>query len=186
MAYDEESMGERPTTKRKFSVAQLKDHWYVACSATELSTKPLSRTILDTPIVLFRDADGRPKALLDRCAHRNVPLSLGRVNAGRLVCGYHGWAYDGGGVCREVPALCGESTGKARRVPSFATRAQDGLVWVFMTADVEPDSAPFSLPHLNDSDYTTVRYTVNVPATLHATLENILDVPHTAFLHRGL
>ena len=37
-----------------------------------------------------------------------------------------------------------------------------------------------------DRRYTSVFYSTEFEATLHATLENILDVPHTAFLHRGL
>src|SRR5690606_33106352 len=34
--------------------------------------------------------------------------------------------------------------------------------------------------------YQTVRYHFDLDATLYSTLENILDVPHTSFLHRGL
>ena len=173
-------------SKRRFSVARVKNHWYVAATSEELKKKPIPRAIFDTPLVLFRDEAGAPAALLDRCAHRNVPLSLGRIDDGRLVCGYHGWAYDGAGVCRDVPALCSEPTGRARRVPRFPTRERDGFIWVYMNPEVEPTVAPFSLPHLDDPRYTTVRYAVTVEATLHATLENILDVPHTAFLHRGL
>ena len=37
---------------------------------------------------------GAPGALLDRCPHRSVPLSFGKVADGRLQCGYHGWAFD--------------------------------------------------------------------------------------------
>ncbi len=178
--------GNQTGSKRRFSVARVRDHWYVAATSQALKRNPVARTILDTPLVLFRDADGIAQALLDRCAHRNVPLSLGQVSSGRLVCGYHGWAYDGDGVCVDVPALCGEVTGKARRVEAYPTREQDGFVWVFMAPDTEPQVEPFALPCLTDARYTTVRYAVTVPATLHATLENILDVPHTAFLHRGL
>ena len=173
-------------TKRRYSVAWVRNHWYVAAASKQLKTKPLPQTILDTPLVLFRDADGTPHALLDRCAHRNVPLSLGRIRSGKLVCGYHGWAYDGEGVCQDVPALCGPSTGKGRRVPFFPTVERHGFVWVYMDPNTQPSVEPFELPHLDDQRYTSVQYTIDVPATLHATLENILDVPHTAFLHRGL
>ncbi len=174
-------------TKPRFSLARVRNHWYVAATSAELkSNKPIPRVIFDTPLVLFRDESGTATALLDRCAHRNVPLSLGRVREGRLICGYHGWAYDGAGVCRDVPALSGDATGRARRVKRFPARERDGFIWVFMAPDDEPAVEPFELPHLADRRYTTVRHAVTVPATLHATLENILDVPHTAFLHRGL
>lgn len=169
----------------RFSVVRLRPHWYVACESRALHRGPRAVTVLDTPLVLFRTAEG-PHALLDRCAHRNVPLSRGTVDGDRLVCGYHGWAFDGSGVCQQVPALLGVQTGKARRVPRFAVREQQGFVWVYLPPEQEPDRAPFVFPYLDTPGYSTVRHHTEVEATLHATLENILDVPHTAFLHRGL
>lgn len=175
-----------PPPKRGYSVARVVKHFYIACRSQALKNKPIAARILDTPLVLFRDADGKAHALLDRCAHRNVPLTMGEVVDGRIVCGYHGWAFDGEGVCQRVPALCGVQTGKGRRVPSFATVEKQGYVWVYMEPDVEPKVEPYTFPHLDDRRFGNVRYDAEVPATLHATAENILDVPHTAFLHRGL
>lgn len=173
-------------TKGHYSIAHVRDAWYIACSTKELRDKPIARTILGVPLVLFRAEDGRAQALLDRCAHRNVPLSLGFCKDQRLVCGYHGWEFDGEGVCQKVPALCGPQTGKARRVPAFATKEQQGYVWVYANPDVEPKNEPFHFEKLGDPKYSSVEYNAMFDATLHATLENILDVPHTAFLHRGL
>ena len=128
-----------------------------------------------------------PIALLDRCAHRNVPLSLGHVRNERLICAYHGWEYDGQGVCQRVPALCGVQRGKGRRVPTFVAREQQGLVWLYASMDDSPrESMPYHFPEVDNPRYTTVRWAGDFEATLYATLENILDVPHTAFLHRGL
>lgn len=39
--------------------------------------------------VLFRGADGRPACVLDECAHRACPLSIGRVVDGQVECPYH-------------------------------------------------------------------------------------------------
>lgn len=172
-------------TKQRYSLARVLDHWYIAATSSELRDKPLSRTIYDTPLVLFR-SEGQAVTLLDRCAHRNVPLSMGYVEGARLVCGYHGWAFDGEGQCQDVPALCGVQTGRARRVPRFATREAQGFVWVYMRPDTEPAVEPFEFPLLDAAGYATVRQSKDFTGTLHATLENILDVPHTAFLHRGL
>lgn len=175
-----------PPPKRRFSVARVTRHWYVACRSAALKKKPIARTILDTPIVLFRSDDGAAHALVDRCAHRNVPLSLGEVDGDLLVCGYHGWSFDGEGACQRVPALAGVQTGKGRRVPRFLTREAQGYVWVYMDPLHEPEVEPYTLPFVDEPGYTTVRYDAELPSTLHAALENILDVPHTAFLHRGL
>src|SRR6185436_1353277 len=51
--------------------------------------------------------------------------------------------------------------------------------------DEEPTSDIFPLPPLARG-YARVVRRVEAQGSLHATLENALDVPHTAFLHRGL
>ncbi len=171
---------------RGTSVARVTRAWYVACRSDELGPKkPLARTILGIPLVVFRGAGG-VGALLDRCPHRNVPLSLGRVAGGQLECGYHGWRFDTGGVCHAVPALCGRAEASNRDAPSFPCREQDGFVWVWCAPETEPDAAPYRFPLADAPGYTTVREHVVAKSTLHAAAENALDVPHTAFLHGGL
>jgi phenylpropionate dioxygenase-like ring-hydroxylating dioxygenase large terminal subunit len=168
------------------SVVHLRNAWYVVCEADELGDKPFATTLLGNPLVVFRGEDGAPGALLDRCAHRNVPLSRGRVVDCRIECPYHGWQYDLVGDCKRIPGLLGQSELPRRAVPSFATRELDGYIWVYATPAVEPGDEPYRLPHVGRAGYTTVRRVVEARATLHATIENALDVPHTAFLHRGL
>lgn len=173
-------------TKPRASVARPMRHWYILAMSPELGDEPIARTLFGMPIVLFRDGDGKPGALLDRCPHRNVPLSPGRVAGGRLECPYHGWQFDAGGVCRHVPSLCGPSEGKARRAPSFAAREEGGFVWVYATPNEAPVNEPHRFEYAGAKGYTTVRRMVEAQGTMHAALENALDVPHTAFLHKGL
>ena len=175
-----------PLTKGHYSVARVLDAWYAACRSDELRAAPLPRTIFDLPVVLFREASGAAAALLDRCAHRNAPLSHGAVDeAGRIACPYHGWRFDGRGSCREVPGLLDGGDASGRSVPAFATREQDGFVWVWGRLDAAPVGLPVRLPHIDDPDYLTIIREYDVECTLHAALENALDVPHTAFVHRG-
>ena len=165
--------------------SRAKQAWYVACLSSELQDAPLGRTLLGTPLVFFRGPDGKPTALLDRCAHRNVPLSLGRMVERRLECRYHGWQYGSDGRCAKIPSLCGDADKEVRSVPRFAAVEQDGLVWAFATPDVEPEVRPFAVPSLGEGA-VEVRRVVEVESPLHPALENALDVPHTAVLHRGL
>ncbi|HJK90684.1 MAG TPA: aromatic ring-hydroxylating dioxygenase subunit alpha [Polyangiaceae bacterium LLY-WYZ-15_(1-7)] len=184
-------------TKPASSAARVLDDWYVAARSDELRRAPLARTLLGLPIALYRGEDGVAGALLDRCPHRNVPLSAGRVEGRHLECGYHGWQFDRGGACRAIPGLCdGAAAGaKGRHVHAYPTREQDGFVWVYLPADQQPVAEgalpeplrePFRFPHVDDPRYVTVRQTIDMRGTLHAAAENALDVPHTAFLHRGL
>ena len=56
----------------------IKEFWYVACTSAELGVrKPLGRVLFGTPIALFRDRQGRPAALRDRCLHRGHGVLVG-------------------------------------------------------------------------------------------------------------
>ena len=167
-------------------IALPRAYWYLACDSRDIGERPVSRSVLGTPLVLFRAGAGEPAALLDRCAHRNLPLSEGRVVGAQIECPYHGWRYDRQGQCRAVPALVGANELKGRTVQAFPAAEQQGLVWVYMDPERHPSGPPFSFPHVGERGYGLVRFRAEVQATLHATLENMLDVPHTAFLHRGL
>jgi phenylpropionate dioxygenase-like ring-hydroxylating dioxygenase large terminal subunit len=172
-----------------YSVAFPRRWWYPVARSSELGRRPLAVTLMDIPLVVFRGAGGAPAVLLDRCAHRNYPLSLGRVTDGRaLECGYHGWSYNAGGQCVRVPGLTdGRTAGTdTRRVPSHAAVEQDGLVWAWGEPDAEPTRRPFALPGLGGPGAGEVVFRCDLDCTLHASLENALDVPHTAFLHRGI
>ncbi|NMO16657.1 aromatic ring-hydroxylating dioxygenase subunit alpha [Pyxidicoccus fallax] len=168
------------------SVVHLPNAWFILCASSELGSKPLARTLQGMPLVLFRGEGGKPAALMDRCPHRNVPLSLGRVKEGQLQCGYHGWRFDTEGQCRMIPGFLGEPGARARCATAYATREQDGFVWVYSSPGVVPTTEPYRFPLLEAREYTTVRRILRAPGTLHATLENTLDVPHTAYLHGGL
>ncbi|HEV8548953.1 MAG TPA: Rieske 2Fe-2S domain-containing protein, partial [Polyangiaceae bacterium] len=175
-----------PPTKGHVSVARLARAWYVACESRDLGKKPLAVELLGVPFVLFRGEGGQAACLLDRCPHRNAPLSLGRVVAGgRLECRYHGWQFERSGRCALVPGLSGASEARERQAPACAVREAHGFVWVWPELDAEPSAEPFALPALTPG-YARVVRRVQAEGTLHATLENALDVPHTAFLHRGL
>lgn len=165
---------------------RVRNAWYVLATSRELRRKPLQRRLFGQPVVLFRGAGGAAACLLDRCPHRNVPLSAGRVVGDRLACAYHGWQFDTGGRCRHIPALHGEPDAANRRVPSFAVREQQGFVWVWGRPDEVPEVEPFRFAWAESPDHVVIRRRVSARASLHMVIENALDVPHTAFLHRGL
>ncbi len=180
-------------TKGRASVVRLPDQWFIACAASELRSEPRAETIQNVRIVLFRDAQGKPAALLDRCPHRNVPLSGGRVRIpdGTLECPYHGWRFDREGSCRAVPSLVGCDQAKSRNVVAFPVLEQDGWIWVYSTpfhdiGEPMPEKRPYRFSFLDAEGYTSVQHTVVAESTMYSAIENALDVPHTAFLHRGL
>jgi phenylpropionate dioxygenase-like ring-hydroxylating dioxygenase large terminal subunit len=160
--------------------------WYTVAASKDIGTSPKPYLLNGLPIVTFRDASGQSVALLDRCAHRNAPLSAGRVVDGNIQCHYHGWQFDGSGECKAVPGLCGAPEHAARRVPSFSCRDSQGWVWVYSEPDVTPESGPYEIPFADQPGYLTIRQRLEMPGPLDAVAENALDVPHTAFVHAGL
>ena len=68
--------------------------WWVAARSDEIKEKPVSRWLLETPVVLYRLEDGTPAALYDRCPHRWAPLSEGHVEGDKIICPYHGMQFN--------------------------------------------------------------------------------------------
>src|SRR5688572_11759095 len=167
------------------SETPLRDAWHVACLSTALGERPMHRSIVGQPIVLYRTPDG-PRAFVDRCPHRGVPLSGGHCDRhGNLQCPYHGWRFDSSGRVIEIPGrvTADERTHGLSRLP---LREESGLVFVCPRPGGEPRLAPYVPPALGVPGYTSVLREVVAPGSLYATAENALDVPHTSVLHRGL
>src|SRR5712691_262548 len=89
--------------RREKDAMFLRNYWYVAASDHEVGRQPFRRLILGEPIAFFRLEDGAPVAFEDRCAHRHLPLSMGKLIGDTLQCRYHGLRYDKTGVCVRVP-----------------------------------------------------------------------------------
>src|ERR687892_1457399 len=89
----------------------LRRYWLPVGVASELTDERPTQLvrILGETLVLFRDKRGNVGLLDDRCAHRGVSLSYGRVEERGIACAYHGWFYDIQGNCLETPAEPAES-----------------------------------------------------------------------------
>jgi phenylpropionate dioxygenase-like ring-hydroxylating dioxygenase large terminal subunit len=164
----------------------LREYWYVAARAEDITAKkPFAATILEVPLVLWRGADGKATALLDRCAHRNAPLSEGRIVDQCVVCPYHGWAYNGSGACADIPSeTAGTINAVGKAVPPFPVVERYGLVWVWMGVGV-PDKEPFEMPYFSGEGWHNYYMVTDFENNVTELAENFMDVPHTVFVHEG-
>lgn len=89
---------------------------------------------------VWRDADGALHAHPDRCPHRGMPLSLGVVRGDRLHCAYHGWAFDGSGACRAIPAQADLEPPRGVALSTRAVQERDGVVWLDVDAEAPGSS----------------------------------------------
>jgi phenylpropionate dioxygenase-like ring-hydroxylating dioxygenase large terminal subunit len=159
--------------------------WWVAAHASEVSHKPTLRWVLETPMVLYRKADGEAVTLHNRCAHRWAPLSMGEVQGDNLVCAYHGLQYAPSGQCVKVPTQ--ENTPPAIRVRSFPTSERYGFVWVWTgnPTHADPELIPADLAYLMDPTWHSVWGYRAVNANYMQIKENVLDLTHFSFLHKN-
>jgi len=158
--------------------------WYVVARSDQLGRTPLSRRVLGRSLVLYRDSKGLPVGLEDRCPHKNVALSIGKVRGDRIVCRYHGWAFDPRGRCVDVPCHSPDERLPACTVPRYPAVEQDGWVWVWMGWPVEPPAPPPSHPRTRGYRWFELHNLMAAPLDL--ILENGLDCSHTGFAHEGL
>jgi len=116
--------------------------WHPVASAPSLGETPLPVTLLDEPLVLWRDTSSAPHVFADRCPHRGARLSLGCVRGGELECAYHGWRFEGGGRAVAIPALPGFVPPPGHRATVHAVREHCGLLWVRLDAAAADDPGP--------------------------------------------
>jgi phenylpropionate dioxygenase-like ring-hydroxylating dioxygenase large terminal subunit len=163
----------------------LEDYWYIACRSGELRRTPLSLLIMGRHLVLFRTEAGEVAALDDRCAHRNAPLSQGKVCRDTLQCPYHGWRYGKDGRVMEIPALAQQNvTDFSARIKSYPCIEQQGFVWICLTS-TPANPVPVPFPGLNQAGWTSFQMRTRFAAPVEACLENFLDCPHATHVHRG-
>jgi phenylpropionate dioxygenase-like ring-hydroxylating dioxygenase large terminal subunit len=159
------------------------DFWYPMAWADELKPgRTLARRFAGEPIVLYRGEAGQAFALEDRCAHRQVPLSLGVVCKNQLKCHYHGWSYSGAGQCVDVPYL-----GKDRLpngVRSYPVHEVDNLLFVFPGDPALAEARKLTALGLFANKAYKTRQ-LNREVACHYTFmhENLFDMNHQ-FMHR--
>lgn len=163
----------------------VRNAWHlVALSASVSRRKPLGILVAGTPVVLFRGADGLG-ALIDRCPHRNYPLSLGRLEAGALECAYHGWRFDGSGRCLAVPG-CAPETVDPNRLAATPVRVAERHGGIFVSLAADGPAEPELPPTLGDPDHDHFWWQQGVwRGRAYDAIENVLDPFHTNHLHHG-
>lgn len=161
----------------------VRNAWYVASWAHDVTNKPCAETVLGEKVVLWRDRDGVAHALEDRCPHRFLPLSKGRVVRGELQCGYHGLTFDGAGSCVSAPTqrkLPTDST-----VRSYPVHENMGMIWIWMgdPADADPSDI-YDLPQYHQEGWG-IAYgdALDVEANYLLLCDNLCDPTHVNYVH---
>jgi len=164
--------------------AVFRRFWHAVAPIAELGDRPLPVTLMGERLVLFRDPEGRPAALRDRCAHRTARLSLGRVDGGRLACGYHGWAYDRDGRVVRIPQYPPERPlPDGYAVPAHRCVERYGYAWVALDEPIAPIP---EVPEYGAPGWRTIfQFWERWDTSPLRVLENAFDNAHFSFVHRA-
>lgn len=151
------------------------DHWHPVARSADLKAKPLQVDLLGLRLALFRPSKFQVAALHDVCPHRGMSLAAGHIADGRLVCPYHGYAFDraGNGTVPASPrrTLCGTH---------FDALERCGAIWVKRPGTNPP--MPAWTADIVPQDVVTAI----IEAPLLAVLDNFTEVEHTPTTHRFL
>ena len=160
----------------------LTDAWYVAAWDHEITREPLARTLLGTPVVLWRTESGDAVALEDRCCHRHAPLSAGKIIGDHLQCGYHGLKFDSSGSCIEVPSQTRVPPGAQVRCYPLVERNRWVWIWMGEAGRADPEQIPDIYWH-DGPGWTGVGDRFHVNCHYQSLIDIQLDNTHSSFVH---
>lgn len=188
----EKSKGRDWSTWPRYDAAEtgFRGYWYPVGWGISFDRRPQQVMLCGEKLMMVRDADGRVKAVADRCAHRGVPLSEGTQEwPGTITCAYHGWTYDLiDGSLRAVitdgpdSPICGKVS-----VQAYVVGERHQLVWVYMPMGDE-DAPPLDRD-LPEEWLEGARFTLGGRIGVRRgnwrfAAENGYDEGHAKFLHR--
>ena len=158
-----------------------KNAWYVACMPHEIDEKPLGRKVCGESIVFYRALEGKVAALEDFCPHRGAPLSLGYVQEGKLVCGYHGLEM---GCQGKTIAMPGQRVGGFPTIRSYPVEERYGFIWVWPGDPAKAD--PATIQHLDWYDNPEWAYgggLFHIACDYRLMIDNLMDLTHETYVH---
>lgn len=158
-----------------------KNAWYVACTPDEITDKPLGRKICGESLVLYRGPEGQATALEDFCPHRGAPLSLGKVENGKLTCGYHGLEM---GCDGKTVAMPGQRVRGFPAIRAYPAIERYGFIWVWPGDAALADES--KLHHLEWADNPAWAYgggLFHINCDYRLMVDNLMDLSHETYVH---
>ncbi len=164
----------------------IRNQWYIVLNSRQVRERPVGVTRMGEKLVFWRDGEGRVVCFQDRCVHRGVALSAGKVLPdGRLQCPFHGFEYDSAGRVTAIPANSRSTPVPERfRAYTYPTYEAHGFIWVWWGDNPPDDLQP---PRFFD-DLEGFRYAEVIdPWEAHYSrvIENQLDPIHLPFVHHN-
>ena len=163
----------------------IRNQWYVVLESNEIGLHPVGSTRLGEKMVFWRDQAGKVCAAVDRCPHRGVALSAGKMKDDHLQCPFHGFEFDSSGKCTLIPANGRNGViPNAVRLSMYPTYEAHGLIWLWWGAPAPTELQPPEFFDNLDGDFYYSSAHDPWDAHYSRVIENQLDVVHLPFIHR--
>ena len=193
---------ESPLQPQTADSLMLFGFWYRALASDRIRRNEMQATmLLEQPLVIGRDREGKPFALRNACPHRGMPLSYGQFDGQNVECPYHGWKFDAhSGQCTLIPSLVAEQVAdqkiKVDRIyaGSYPCEERDDFIWVFIP-DPSPAGAGFTkaapaptpapeIPKFSER-YKLAYLTADLPCSVDHGIIGLMDPAHGPFVHQA-
>jgi phenylpropionate dioxygenase-like ring-hydroxylating dioxygenase large terminal subunit len=164
----------------------IPNQWYAVLESHEIKKgKVVGVARMGENLVVWRNSQGVVSIMSDRCPHRGVALSVGKLIGDRIQCPFHGFEYDSTGSCKLVPAN-GRAfePPKALRVNTYPTQEAHDFIYIWW-GDPRDEYPP--LPWFESIPDTMVYSALKDHWANHYSraIENQLDVVHLPFIHHN-
>lgn len=164
----------------------IPNQWYAVMDSSQVRSKPVGVVRMGGKLVFWRDSTGKVICFRDKCVHRGVQLSKGRIMNDHLQCPFHGLEYDASGRVTRIPANGKNTTVPDRfSVNSYPTHEAYDFIWIWWG---ENPPAGLKRPcFFNDIEKDFSYEQVYDHWNIHYSraIENQLDVAHLPFVHHN-
>ena len=173
-------------------------YWLPIACSDQLGERPRRVRMLGEDLIAFRDGDGRPGLLHERCLHRGTSLYYSNPEQAGLRCCHHGWLYDVHGRRLDQPGEASGGNLPQLRQPWYPVRERYGLAFAFLgPADEQPELPRYDVLETEDDGYgfyldgsepyrTTTTVPNPAPYNWLQMTESSMDAAHVLVLHGNM
>ena len=159
----------------------IQNAWYVAAMSNEVTDKPLGRTICNHNLVMYRGKGETVACIEDFCPHRGAAMSLGYIEEGELVCGYHGLRMGPDGQTISMPK---QRTDRFPCTRSFPVMEKYGFIWVWPGDKAQGDESKLPKFHWAENDgWAYGGGLFHIKCDYRLMIDNLMDLTHETYVH---
>lgn len=160
--------------------------WHVVGASKDFNSEPTQLDYFGRRMVAYRGVDDGQIHILDAyCPHMGADMSRGKVEGDSLRCPFHGWRWDGNGVCDEIPYA--DKIPTKAVIGAYPTTEENGLVFIWNDPEGNPPieaQYPKKMDDYFSGEWTDWNLTVvPIESNCRELVDNMADMAHFGPVH---